>query len=125
MRFNIRVNVNDVGPEISPSPILRYLDCQPDSALAPIIAKSDLDKLKKYPSVRKWLKGKSTRTQYNYLRILARITMQVEDTPEWLINTVRRGGPSALKEILSNTSPEARSPLRSFFRANGISDMNC
>jgi hypothetical protein len=93
---------------------------RPPLTLAPVITKQSIEALRKHRVVKKWLKGKSKRTQNDYLRILARLTMQVEDSPEWIIRSVKKADPAALRELINESPPESRSALRTFFKANGV-----
>src|SRR5712692_3366624 len=89
--------------------------------LAPIISKHDLEHLRKYQSVRKWLRAKRERTQYNYLRVLARVTMQVEDTPDWLVRSVKRANLESRRGFIDAFSTKEKSIIRSFLLTNGCS----
>jgi hypothetical protein len=80
--------------------------------MVPIISKKDIEK---------WLKGKSRHTQDSYLRILTRLTLQVEENPDSLIRLVKAQDPQVLRELIEEHPPKSRSVLRGFFKANGCS----
>jgi len=89
--------------------------------MVPIISQKDIEPLRKYASVKKWLKGKSRRTQDSDLRILTRLTLQVEENPDSLVRLVKAQDAQVLRELIEEHSPKSRSVLRGFFRANGCS----
>jgi len=87
--------------------------------LAPLITKKDTEPLREYASVKIWLKGKSPRTQHKYLRILARLTLQIEEDPDSLIRLIKPQNPQVLRELIEEHPTESQSALRGFFIANG------
>jgi hypothetical protein len=104
-----------------PAGILNISNSMLFSILVLMISKHDLEQLRKYPSVKQWLQGKSERTQYNYLRVLARVTRQVEDTPDWLVRSVKKAKLEDRRDFVGAFSTKDKNIIRSFLLTNGCS----